>query len=301
MRFRDAALAALTSVIWGLAFVATKIGLEGFSAAELTALRFLIAALPVLLVPRPDIAWPRLAAIGMTLFCGQFLLLFFAFKAGMPAGLASVTQQSQAFFTVLLAALFLREVPSLRQCLGMIVAFAGLAMIGLTIGADLTLPALGLALSGALSWAVGNVLVKRTAEVPIFSLVVWASLVPPVPALIVSTLYDGHTPILGAFATASWASLGAAAYLGTIATFVGYAIWGDLLQRYPAALVTPFALLAPCTGVLSSAVVFGEVFEPVRYAGMALVVTGLVIIIRRGSAVAGSVFNRRAGTARRGR
>ena len=90
MRFRDAVLAALTSVIWGLAFPATKLGLEGFSAPELTALRFLIASLPVVLVARPGIAWPRLVLIGMSLFCGQFLLLFFAFMALVIAGLAVI-------------------------------------------------------------------------------------------------------------------------------------------------------------------------------------------------------------------
>jgi O-acetylserine/cysteine efflux transporter len=279
MLFRDALLAALTSVIWGLAFVATKLGLEGFSASELTALRFLIACLPVLFVARPRLAWSRLVLVGMTLFCGQFLLLFLAFKHGMPAGLASVTQQSQAFFTVLLAAVFLREVPSLRQCSGMMIAFAGLALIGSTVGADLKLAALGLALAAAFSWAIGNVLVKETADVPVLSLVVWASLVPPLPALLLSGFYDGHLPIIGGLENASWPSLVAAIYLGTIATFVAYAIWGDLLQRYSAALVTPFALLAPCTGVLSSALAFGEVFEPARYAGMALVIVGLVIIL----------------------
>ena len=52
MTRRDMALAALTSVIWGFAFVAVKIGLESFSAPQLTAVRFLIACLPVVLVPR---------------------------------------------------------------------------------------------------------------------------------------------------------------------------------------------------------------------------------------------------------
>jgi O-acetylserine/cysteine efflux transporter len=271
MRIRDAMLAALTSVIWGLAFVATKLGLESFSAAELTALRFLIAAVPVFLVARPKIAWSRLILIGLTLFAGQFLLLFLAFKEGMPAGLASVTQQSQAFFTVLLAAAFLREVPGLQQCIGMTIAFAGLALIGASLGSDLTGIALGLALAAAFSWAVGNILVKQATAVPVFPLVVWASIVPPLPALIVSAVYDRHLPILGTLAEASWISVGAAVYLGTIATFVAYAVWGDLLQRYSAASVTPFALLAPCTGVLSSALIFGEAFEVVRYAGMALV------------------------------
>jgi O-acetylserine/cysteine efflux transporter len=285
MRFRDGLLAALTSVIWGFGFVVIKLGLLSFSAPQLTALRFLVAALPVFLVARPKIAWPRLVLIGLTLFTGQFLLLFFAIAAGLPAGLASVTQQTQVFFTVLLAAIFLREVPSLRQCVGMTVAFAGLALIGATVGADLRPMALSLALAGAFSWAVGNVLVKRTAEVPVLSLVVWASLVPPLPALLVSGIYDPHPSLPAALAGASWLGIGCAVYLGAFATTLAYAIWGDLLQRYSAARVAPFALLAPCTGVLSSALVFGEVFSPVRYAGMALILAGLAIIVfSRGAA-----------------
>ncbi|MGA8551813.1 MAG: EamA family transporter [Stellaceae bacterium] len=195
MRFRDGALAALTSVIWGFGFVVIKLGLSSFSAPQLTALRFIVAALPVFLVPRPKIAWPRLALIGPTLFTGQFLLLFFAIAAGLPAGLASVTQQTQVFFTVLLAAIFLREIPSLRQGVGMTVAFAGLALIGATVGADLPPMALGLALAGAFSWAVGNILVKRAAEAPVLSLVVWASLVPPLPALVVSRIVEPNARV----------------------------------------------------------------------------------------------------------
>jgi uncharacterized membrane protein len=184
MTTRDMVLAALTSVIWGLGFVAIKLGLESFSAPQLTAMRFLIASIPVLLVPRPPLSWWSTALIGLTLFTGQFLLLFFAYAHGMPPGLASVSQQTQAFFTVLLAAVFLGDRPTLRQCAGMTVAFAGLALIGLTGGTDLKLTALGLALAGALSWAVGNVLVKRRANVPVFPIVVWASLVPPLPAIV---------------------------------------------------------------------------------------------------------------------
>ena len=279
MTFRDGVLAALTSIIWGFGFVVIKLGLLSFSAPQLTALRFLIAALPILLVPRPRIAWPRLVVIGLTLFTGQFLLLFFAISAGLPAGLASVTQQTQAFFTVLLAAVFLREMPSVGQCAGMSIAFAGLALIGATVGADLRPIALGLALGGAFSWAVGNILVKRSAEVPVLSLVVWASLVPPLPALIVSGLWGGHPSLPAALAGASWLGIGCAAYLGAFATVLAYAIWGDLLQRYSAARVAPFALLAPCTGVVSSALVFGEVFSPVRYLGMALILAGLAVIV----------------------
>jgi O-acetylserine/cysteine efflux transporter len=280
MRVRDALLATLTSVIWGLAFVAIKVGLEGFSAPQLTALRFLVACLPVFLVPRPAIPWSSLVLIGLTLFTGQFLLLFFAYTEGLPPGLASVTQQMQAFFTVLLAAVFLREFPSRVQCLGITVAFAGLVLIGSTLGSDLPVTGLGLGLAGAFSWAVGNVLVKRTTTAPIFPLVVWASLVPPLPAIALSAVYDRHASLLNAIANASWLTLAAAAYLGVAATVIAYALWGHLLQRYPAAVVAPFALLAPCTGVAASAAFFGETFSPIRFAGMALILSGLAVVAR---------------------
>src|SRR5262249_2097943 len=196
-------------------------------------------------------------------------------------GLASVAVQMHVFFTVLLAAAFLDDRPSRRQGVGIAIAFAGLALIALTATGDLPLRALGLALAGAFSWAIGNVLVKRAADVPILPLVVWASLVPPVPALLASGLLDHGPSLADALGRASWRSIGAALYLGVIATVVAYAIWGRLLQRYPAALVAPFALLAPCTGILTSALVFREVFSPMRYAGMGLILCGLAVVVLR--------------------
>jgi O-acetylserine/cysteine efflux transporter len=164
-------LAALTSIVWGFAFVAVKVGLDSFSAPQLTAVRFRIAGLPA------------------------------------------------------------------------------------------------------------NVLVKRAPGVAMFPLVIWCSLVPPVPALIVSGVLDQGVPLVEAVRQASWLGIGAAVYLGALATVVAYAAWGHLLQRYPTAVVAPFALLAPCTGVLASALILGEAFSPVRYAGMALILGGLAVIV----------------------
>lgn len=290
------ALAMAASVIWGGAFVATQFALESFSAPQLTAVRFLIASLPVLVVPRPRIPWPSLLLIGTTLFTGQFMLLFFAYTQGLPPGLASVTQQTQAFFTVILAAALLGDVPGLRQCAGMAVALIGLVLIGLTTGSDLPLSALGLALAGAFSWAIGNVLVKRRPGVPIFPLVVWASLVPPLPSLLVSVVYDPSPSLVDAISRASWLSIGAAVYLGAVATVVAYAGWGSLLQRYPSVVVAPFSLVAPCTGMLLSALIFQEAFTPARYAGMGLILGGLAVIVLPAG---GSSRGKRQGRARR--
>lgn len=275
---RDIALAAFVSVIWGLAFVATRFGLEGFTAPQLTALRFLIASIPVLLIARPAVSWHLLVLIGLILFTGQFLLMFLAFRHGLPPGLASVTQQTHVFLTVLLAALLFGERPTARQGLGMILAAAGLVLIGLTVGADLPALALALALSAALSWAAGSLLLKHVRGAPMFPLIAWCSLVQPLPMLLLSALW-GEASLPVAVAGASWVSLGGALFLGAATS--AYAIWGGLLGRYPAAVVAPLALLSPVTGVVVSALVFGERFTSLRYAGMALILAGLAVIVLR--------------------
>jgi O-acetylserine/cysteine efflux transporter len=280
MRPRDMALACLVSVCWGLAFVAVPFGLHSFSPPQLTALRFIVAAIPVLFLPRPRIAWSMLVLIGLTLFTGQFLLLFFGYTHGLPPGVASVTQQMHVFFTVVLAAVFLGDVPRANETVGLIVAFCGLALIAATVGGDLRLAGLAFGLGGAFSWAIGNVLVKRQGAMRMLPLMAWASLVPPLPSLFVAWAVDPNAPGLGvAVLRASTESVLAVLYLGVVATNVGYAIWARLLARYPAATVAPFALLAPCTGIIASALLFGERFSPLRYAGMALILAGLACVV----------------------
>ena len=110
-------------------------------------------------------------------------------------------------------------------------------------------------------------------------LIVWLSLVPPLPALALSLLLDGPAGLTRAVSSASWLAVAAALYLGVVATILAYAIWGRLLRRYPAATVTPFALLVPFVGGYASALVFGERFGPLRLAGMALVLLGIAVIV----------------------
>jgi O-acetylserine/cysteine efflux transporter len=278
-------LAVLTSVIWGLSFVATREGVQNFTPAQLTVLRFAIAALPVLFLPRPRMPWRYLLLGGAFWFLGQFTLLFFAFRQGMLPGLASVTQQSNVFFTVLLAALFFREIPSRRQIGGMIVAFTGLFLIALSTGIDLPLIAFLLTVSAAMSWSLGNIVIKHMPKVSMVPFAAWASLVPPLPALALS-LCLGEGSIVDAATNASWIGIASVLYLGTLATLGGYAMWGYLLARYPAATVTPFALLVPVSGIFASVIVYGEAFPPLRAGGIALVMAGLAIIVWRGRTAA---------------
>jgi len=279
MRAAHVALAVLVAVIWGVAFVATRVGLDAFTAPQLVVLRFAIAAVPALLLPRPALAWSALIPVGLTLFAGQFLLQFFGIAAGTPPGLASIVVQTQALFTVCFAALALRERPTGRQAVGLGLGLAGLGVIALTVGADLTAVGLALTLGSAISWAVGNVLLKRLPPTPTLPLVVWLSLVPPVPALLVALALDGPAALAPATSVLSWRGVASVFYLGLVATVLAYAIWGDLLRRYPAAAVTPFALLAPFVAAAGSAAAFGERFGALRVGGMTLVLCGLGVIV----------------------
>ena len=278
-----------------MAFVATRLALDSFSPAQLTALRFLVAAVPALVLARPPLAWSTLVAIGLTLYTGQFLLQFFAIANGVPPGLASLLVQTQALFTILFAAMVLRETPTPRQLSGVALAFAGLVLIVLTVGHDLTGVGFGLAMGSAISWGVGNVLLKRIRDVEMLDLVVWMSLVPPLPALALSLTIDGPTALVRSVASASWTGVASVLYLGLVATILAYAIWGQLLRRYPAATVTPFALLVPFVGASSSALVFGERFGALRLAGMALVLLGIGVIVLSARASRGAGFRHSLG------
>jgi O-acetylserine/cysteine efflux transporter len=272
-------LALAVAVMWGLAFVATRMALDVVSPPLLTALRFLVAAVPALWLPRPRVGWVALIVVGLSLYAGQFLLQFFGIVLGMPPGLAAVVIHTQALFTILFAALLLGERPSRRQWTGTAIAFAGLAVIAATVGHDLT--AIGLCLTGlaAMSFGLGNVLLKRLPGTDTLGLVVWLSLVPPLPALALSAVLDGPRSWSAMLGAATWREGLAILYLGLVATVLAYAIWGWLLRRHAAATVAPFALLVPFVAAGASSVVFGERFSGLRVAGMALVMLGLAVIV----------------------
>src|SRR5947199_767611 len=112
MKPADIFLATLIAVIWGLAFVASRLALDELPPTLMTTLRFAIAAMPCLFVRKPNVSWPLLIAISTTLFLGQFLAQAFGIAHGVPVGLASVIVQSQALFTVAFAVIAFGEAPT---------------------------------------------------------------------------------------------------------------------------------------------------------------------------------------------
>ena len=271
------ALAVAVSALWGCNFVAARLALGHVPPLLLAALRFAIAALPAFVLPRPRVPWPRMAAIAATLFIGQFAFLFCGMQAGMPPGLASVLTQLQAVVTLLLAALVLHEAPRPAQLAGLAVATLGLACIGVTVGSGgVTLTGLLLTLAAAVSWAAGNVLLRGAGPTDMLPLVVWLSVIPPLPLLLLSCLFEHPAAVLATPGPDAWVGVLGVLYIALAATLGGYAMWGHLLRLYPAGAVAPFALLVPVFGLLCARLTLSEPIGDVRLGGIALMVLGLV-------------------------
>jgi O-acetylserine/cysteine efflux transporter len=275
---KDLLLALVVIVAWGLNFVIIKIGLHGVPPMLLGALRFTLAAVPAIFFVRcPNVPWKWLLAYGATISLGQFSFLFSAMYVGMPAGLASLVLQAQAFFTLFLAVLFLGERFRPQNLVGLIISAGGLLFIGLESGASLSVLGFILTLCAALMWGLGNIVTKRIGQVDMLGLVVWGSIVPPIPFFMLSYWLEGPERMLAALNNLSMASILVVVYLAFIATLLGYGLWSRLLSRYPASQVAPFSLLVPIIGIASAALFLDEKLTAFQLIGAALVMAGLVV------------------------
>jgi O-acetylserine/cysteine efflux transporter len=279
MKPADVFLAVLVAVIWGSAFVLSRIALDELSPELMTALRFTIAAVPCLFVRRPKVSWPTLIAISFTLFLGQFLAQAYGIAGGVPVGLTSVIVQSQALFTIAFAAILFGERPTRMQTLGIAIAAAGLLMICGTVGYDFSVAVFAVLMISPVSFAAGNLLLRRAQGAAMFDLFAWLCLVSAVPLLALAAAKNGLQPTWHELSHMSLAVLLCLLGIGLVSTCFAYWLWGRLLRDHPAAQVVPFALLVPFVGSAASSIVFGETFGRLRLAGMLTVIGGIAVML----------------------
>jgi len=189
---RHLVLALVVAVCWAVNFVVIDIGLESFPPLLFAALRFGLTAFPAIsFVPRPDVRWRAVVAVGLFIGVGQFGVLFVAMNTGLPAGLASVIAPLQPVFTIPFAVIALGERPSLRQVIGVSLAIAGLGAIAVGRARGVPLQAVALGVASAASWGCGNVVTRAARPKRPFSLLVWSSVVAPLPLLGLSLIFEG--------------------------------------------------------------------------------------------------------------
>ncbi|WP_024555055.1 O-acetylserine/cysteine exporter [Franconibacter helveticus 513] len=284
MTRKDGLLALLVVVAWGLNFVVIKVGLHAMPPLLLAGLRFLLVAFPALLfVSRPKVPLSLLLGYGLTISFGQFAFLFCAIRFGMPAGLASLVLQAQAFLTILLGAFVFKERLQFKQVAGITLAVFGVLVLveGSLSGQHVALFGFMLTLAAALSWAFGNIFNKKIMQLQqppaIMSLVVWSALVPVVPFFVASLIFDGPAAILQSLVSIDITTVLSLVYLAFVATIIGYGIWGTLLGRYETWRVAPLSLLVPVVGLASAALLLGETLSLVQLLGAVLIMAGLYI------------------------
>jgi O-acetylserine/cysteine efflux transporter len=270
-------LAVAIAAIWGFNFVIIKVGVAAVPPFLLTGLRFLLAGFPALFfIPRPRVSWIYVVGFGLVLSIGQFVFLFLAIYLGLPASLASLVLQLQAFFTMFFALFALREVPRAVQLAGAGLAFAGIGVIAAARWSGPDVLPLILCVIGAAGWGASNIIVKLAKPENALGFVVWASLAAPLPLFAMSWGFEDHDKIWAVFLQPTLLGTVAIAYLAYVSTLFGITAWNYLLRRYPAGVVAPFSLLVPLFGIASGILVLGEGFDRFEVAGAVLVIAGLI-------------------------
>ena len=275
-------LALLVVVIWGVNFLFVSIGLEEISPLLLCSLRFLFASVPaIFFVKIPQTSFKEIVLYGFVMFALQFAFLFIGMNVGMPAGMASLLMQTQVFFSMFFAVIFLGEQPNLGQVMGALVAFTGIGIVAMHFDSDISLLGFIFILAAAATWGLGNLITKKIKgnNGNMMTIIVWGSFVACIPMFLFALMFEGTASFVYTYEHISWRGILALLYIVFASTWIGYGVWNWLIARYPVGMVTPFTLLVPIVAMVSSALVLGEPFQHWKLAAGLLVIGGLCINI----------------------
>ena len=290
MKRKDFILALLVVIVWGANFTVIKLGLGGVPPMLLVALRFTLVAFPaIFFIKPPTIALKDLLLYGFTVGVGQFGCLFYAMHIGMPAGLASIIVQLQAFISPFLGYLLFTEKLQTKQLVGFFIGALGLLVIGITSSSSgitsIPIAAILLTICAPIFWSISNIVAKNASrkakekneELDMLSLVVWGSLVTPIPALILALIIDSPQTLINSISNLNMMSIFAILYLAYGATLFGYGFWSILISKYPLNKISPLSLLVPITGLLTARIVLLEKLSKLQWLGVFVIIIGLVI------------------------
>jgi O-acetylserine/cysteine efflux transporter len=282
MAIKDILIIIAVTAIWGLNFSVTKFGMEYVPPLFLNALRFTVVALMAFVIPRPSVDWRIFAGIGVFIGVIKFSLVFVGIKLGLGAGLSSVVIQGQVFFTIILAFLLYKERVQIYQVIGLLIGFAGLFVMSFDDGGDFNLLGFALTVLGSLMWGIANMFFRRTGSTEAVAVIVWASVVALIPLWLLSAFFDGPDVIMQSFQNFNLQVIFVVLFASIFSTVFAYSMWGKMLSKYPAADVTPFALLIPVSGLLGGVFIVNETISVIAMIGIIIIMIGLAVSILGG-------------------
>jgi O-acetylserine/cysteine efflux transporter len=271
-------LAIFVTLVWGVNFPITEIGLRTIDPFILAGLRFTLAAIPlVFFVKRPNVRFIYLLGYGLIFGVAMWGLINLGIEIGVPAGIASLVIQLSAFFTMAWGAALFKERISQNQIAGATLALIGLGGILLTRNGNNEFIGVLLVLMSAVAWSIGNVIIKKSGVKEIFSFTVWASLFPPIPLFLFSWILHGSQPyndLLNQINIEAVLSLVFQVYLATHFAYWG---WNSLLGKYPISVVAPMSLLIPVFGIGSSILLIDEQVGTSEIVSILIIIAALAI------------------------
>jgi O-acetylserine/cysteine efflux transporter len=272
----DTFWAVAVVLIWGLNFVAGKLGLAQVPPLLLMTLRFFLVA--ILLFPFLKVQPGRMGQLAVVSVAlgGMHYSLMFVGLSGVDAGPASIAVQLMVPFSAVLAWAFFRERLEPRQIAGMLIAFVGVYVLGGDPDRAPQAPYLLAVVGAAFALALATILIKRLGPISIFTLNAWLSLFA-VPQLLIATLIFEEDQ-MAALRAANWHVWAAVAFMAIMVTIVSHGLYYYLVRKYEVNQVVPLTLLTPLAAVVLAVFILGETLSLGVVAGGMLVVAGVSMI-----------------------
>ena len=278
MPLRDYILAICVPLLWGIGFVVTKPGMEQFPPMLINGLRWSLSGLILVwLFPIPKKYLKSIFLVSIVACTIQYSLTFSGLNI-IDASSAVLFIQCEVPFGVLIAYFFLKEKPIFKNILGLIIAFIGLIILSGSPNLEGKYIGVILILSGAFTWALGQVLVKPISEqINGVVLTAWMGVFAGPQLIIASQILEGN--VFVNIISADYKAWLIVLYLGILMNAIGYSIWYYVLGRYPINKILPVMLLLPITGVLTAIIFLGEKPNFDVYVGGLVIIFGVGIIL----------------------
>jgi len=278
MPIRDIFLALLVPCLWGFGFVISKSAMDQLPPILLNGLRWSLSGIIMCwFFPFPKKLIKELLIISFLGSTFQYSLTFSGLNI-VDAASATLLIQCEIPFGIIIAFFILKEKPSLKNLLGLLIAFIGI--IFLTGSPDLQDKLFGvfLLLSGGFLWAFAQVMAKPVSEkIGGLALTAWIGVFAGPSSIFLSYLIEGNT--YQYIINADFKVWMIVIYLGLAMNCLGYSIWYYVLSKHPVNFVMPVMLLFPVTGLITAIFVLGETPSTYAYIGGVIIITGVAIIL----------------------
>ena len=278
MLVKDYIFAISVPLLWGIGMVATKPAMEFFPPMLVNGLRWSLSG--IILVwwyPIPKDFLIKIFLVSIIACTIQYSLTFSGLNL-IDASSAVLFVQCEVPFGVLIAYIFLKEKPKIKNIFGILIAFIGLIILSGSPNLEGKYIGVALVLAGAFTWALGQILIKPiSAKLNGIVLTAWVGIFAG-PQLIISSHFiegDVVNNILNADLKAWMIVL----YLGILMNALGYSIWYYVLGKYPVNKILPVMLLLPVTGVITAIIFLGERPDTKVFIGGSIIIFGVALIL----------------------